>query len=199
MTLAKDRGRGDVGGLCFLDREPHRAFVDHEAKPPMPVDHGRRGGFLHDLERRARRDVADLDAVDIARNLDDPVRVVAGQIGGNAAARDDVGLLGRGTATDQQRRADPLQPVGGNLWHEARPEFARIQLLAALRSGSNINKCVPFGSGAQNGLTLRPIRISSRPQCTMLASTLTPMSSGTVAMKNGSWPWKGSRARRAIV
>ena len=117
MALAENRGGGNVRGLGFLDREPHRPLVDHEAKSPVAVDHGRGRGFLHDLEWSAWHDMADLDALDVARDEDDAVGIVAGEVRVHAAARNGVRLFARRTSPDQQRRSDLLQAFGGDPGH----------------------------------------------------------------------------------
>jgi len=83
----------------------------------MAVDHGRRGRFLYDGEGRGRHDVAGFDAVDVGRDGHDPMRIVADQIGLDAAARDRLGFLVRGTRRAQERDADFLEAVGVNRRH----------------------------------------------------------------------------------
>ena len=109
MTLSKHRRRGNIGLLGFLDRETHGSFGHDVAKPPVAIDHRRGRRLLDDRPRRARHDVADLNAVDIGRDLDDPVRVVTGQVGVDAVAHHDLGLFGRCAGGNQQLRADALQ------------------------------------------------------------------------------------------
>src|ERR1044072_5382347 len=88
-----------------------------EAEPPMTVDHGRGGRLLHDGERRARHDMARLDPVDVGRNGDDAMGVVADQIGLDAPARAPPPPRGRGARRAQERDADFLEAVGLNRRH----------------------------------------------------------------------------------
>ena len=90
----------------------HRLGVDVEAKAPMAVDHGRGRRFLHDGPFRAGHDMAGLDAVDIGRDRDHAVRVMAGEVGVDAADRDRVGFLVRRAGGLEQRRADAGETVG---------------------------------------------------------------------------------------
>ena len=61
---------------------------------------------------RAGHDVAGLDAVDVGRDGDDAVRVVAGEVGVDAADGHRVRLLLRCAGGPQQRGADFCQAVG---------------------------------------------------------------------------------------
>ncbi len=70
------------------------------------------GGLLVDVPRRAGHDVADLDAVDIGRDQDDAVRIMADQIGADVVARDRRGLLGRCAGGLQQGIGDVGQTLG---------------------------------------------------------------------------------------
>src|SRR5260370_388364 len=89
MALAEP-GRGrDIALLRLLDRQAHRPLVGDVAKAPMAVDDGRGRRFLDDDPGRAGDDVADLDALDIGRDLDDAVRAVADQIGADDGAPDE--------------------------------------------------------------------------------------------------------------
>ncbi len=112
MALAEHRGRRDIGGFGLLDRQLHRPLVDDVAEAPMAVDDRRGRRFLDDLPRRARDDVPDLDALDIGRDLDHPVRVVAGEVGGNDMPHDGLGLLGRRPRRDEQCPSDFAQAFG---------------------------------------------------------------------------------------
>ena len=112
MALAKYRAGGDIGGLGLFDRQRHGFGVDVEAEPPMAVDHGRGRRFLHDGPFRAGYDMAGLDAIDIGRDRDDAVRVMAGEIGVDAADRHGNGLLVRRAGSPEQRRADARETVG---------------------------------------------------------------------------------------
>ena len=75
------------------------------------------GELLHDLERRAGHDVAGFDAVDIDGDVDDAVRVVAGEVGVDAADGDGVRLLLRCARAAQQGGAYPGETVGLNDRH----------------------------------------------------------------------------------
>ena len=112
MALPEHGAGGDVGGLRLFDRQRHRLGVDVEAEAPMAVDHGRGRRFLHDGPFRAGHDVAGLDAVDIGRDRDDAVRVMAGEVGVDAADGDRVGLLLGCAGGPEQRRADARETVG---------------------------------------------------------------------------------------
>jgi len=78
----------------------------------MAVDHGRGRRLLDDAPFRAGHDMASLDAVDIGRDRDHAVRVVAGEIGVDAADRDRIGFLLRCPGSPEQRRADMRETVG---------------------------------------------------------------------------------------
>ena len=112
MALPEHGARRDIGGLRLLDRQRHRLGVDMEAEPPMAVDHGRGRRFLHDGPLRAGHDMSGLDAVDIGRNRDDAVRVMAGEIGVDAADGDRAGFLVRGAGGLEQCRTDAREAVG---------------------------------------------------------------------------------------
>src|SRR5262249_4208074 len=62
--------------------------------------------------------VADLDAVDVRGDLDDAVRVVAGQIGVDAVLHDDLGLVLRSAGGDEQRFSELVEAVGLEAWHQ---------------------------------------------------------------------------------
>ena len=117
MALAKDGGGGDVAFLGLFDRQPHRPLVGDIAEAPMTV-HDRRGRrFLDDDPRRAGDDMAGLDAVDIGRDLDDPMRIVPDEIGADDMAHDERRLVLRRPRRDKQRAADFLETVCGDLRH----------------------------------------------------------------------------------
>src|SRR6185369_11444577 len=78
----------------------------------MAVDHRRGWRFLDDRSLRAGYDMSGLDAVDISRDRDHPVRVVAGEIGADAANRHGVGFLVRRTGGLEQHRANARETVG---------------------------------------------------------------------------------------
>ena len=117
MALAKHRRGRDIALLGLLDRQPHRPLVDDIAKPPMAVDDGRRRQFLDDDPGRAGHDVTDLDALDIGRDLDHPVRIVADQIGADDVAHDERGLLGGRARREEQRATDLFEAFCGNFRH----------------------------------------------------------------------------------
>ena len=127
MALAKYGAGGDVGGLRLFDRQRHRLGVDVEAKTPMAVDHGRGRQFLHDGPFRAGYDMAGLDAIDIGRDRDDAVQVMAGEIGVDAAERHGIGLLVRRAGSPEQRRADARETVGLNDRHGISSSMARLR------------------------------------------------------------------------
>jgi len=79
----------------------HRALGDGVAKAPVAIDHRSRRRFLDDRPRCAGHDVTDVDAVDIRRDLDDAVRVVAGQIGVDAVPHDDLSFSRRCPGGDE--------------------------------------------------------------------------------------------------
>ena len=112
MALAIDGRSGNLLLLRLVDRVAHGAVGDDVAKTPVAVDDCAGSGFLDDVPRRARHDVANLDPVDIGRDQDDAVRIVPDQIGADVIARDRRGLLGRGTRRLQQRIGDVHQAFG---------------------------------------------------------------------------------------
>jgi len=117
MALAEHRAGRHIGGLRLFDRQRHRLGVDVEAKTPMAVDHGRGRRFLDDAPFGAGHDMAGLDTVDIGRDRDHAVRVVAGKIGVDAANRDGASLLLRRAGGLEQRRAYSRETVGLNHRH----------------------------------------------------------------------------------
>ena len=133
MALAEHRACGDIGGLGLLDRQRHRLGVDIETKAPMAVDDGRGRGFLHDRPLRAGYDMPDLDAVDIGRDRDHPVRVMAREVGVDAANRNGVGFLVRRAGRPKQRRADAREAVSLHQRHgissAQRPRSKRVLLV----------------------------------------------------------------------
>ena len=56
--------------------------------------------------------MAGLDAVDIGRDRDYPVRVMPGEVGVDAADRHGAGFLLRCAGGSEQRRADARETVG---------------------------------------------------------------------------------------
>ena len=87
MALSKHGAGGDVGSFRFGDRERHRLGVDVKAEAPLAIDHGRGRRFPHNGPLGAGNDMPGLDAIDIGRDRDDPVRVMAREIGVDAADR----------------------------------------------------------------------------------------------------------------
>src|ERR1035437_6419619 len=61
--------------------------------------------------------MSDLDAVDIGRDRDDPVRVMAREGGVDAADSHGIGFLFRRAGGLEQRRADAREAVGLDDWH----------------------------------------------------------------------------------
>src|SRR5215470_16204249 len=112
MALVIDRRRGDLLLLRLVDRVAHRAVGHDVAKTPVAVDHCAGTGLLNDGPRRARNDMASLDAVDIGRDKDDPMRIVTDQIGADVVARDRGSLFGRRTGGLQQGIGDIRQAFG---------------------------------------------------------------------------------------
>ena len=93
MPLPKHGGSRDIGCLRFFDGVAHGFFIGDITKAPMPINHrcGRR--FLHNLPRRVGHDMPNLDPFDIARDHDDPMRIMAHQIGAGAMPRDGFRLI----------------------------------------------------------------------------------------------------------
>jgi len=112
MALAKYRAGRDIGGFRFFDRQCHRLGVDMKTKAPVAIDHGRGRRFLHNRPLRAGNDMPDLDAIDIGRDRDYPVRVVTGEIGVDATGSHGVGFLVRSSGRPEQRRANARETVG---------------------------------------------------------------------------------------
>ena len=80
--------------------------------------------------------MAGLDAIDIGRDRDDPVRVVAGEVGIDAAVRDGVCFLVRGAGSPEERRTDAGKTVGLDDRHGvpvAMPARGRILLVVTPR------------------------------------------------------------------
>ena len=137
MALAEHRRRRDVLLLRLVDRHPHRAVGHHVAKSPVPIDdHRGRRLFLH-VERRAGNDVADLDAIDIARDQDDAVRIMPDQVGTDVVARDGRGLLRRCARLLQQRPGDLHQLLGLHVRHGHPPLSASAVSKAAMAEAVN--------------------------------------------------------------
>ena len=131
MALAEHRRRGDIGGLGLVDGQPHRPLVGDIAEPPMPVDDGRRRRFLHDRPGRPGDDVPGLDPVDIGRDLDDAVQIMADEVGADDVAHDQLGLGGRRPRRFEQSLADFSQPLGRNFRHRFLPIVHRRASVAA--------------------------------------------------------------------
>jgi hypothetical protein len=112
MALPEHGAGRDIGGLRLLDRHGHRLGVDVEAEAPVAVDHRRGRRFLHDGPFRAGNDVAGLDPVDIGRDRDDAVRVVACEIGVDAACGHGIGFLVRRAGSPEKRGTNAREAVG---------------------------------------------------------------------------------------
>jgi len=112
MTLTKHGAGRDIRCPCLLDRQLHRLRVDVEAKPPMAIDDGGGRRFLHDRPLGSGHDMPDLDAIDVGRDGDHPVRVMAGEIGIDAAGGNGNRFLIRGARSPEQRRANARKMVG---------------------------------------------------------------------------------------
>ncbi len=170
MALPEHGAGGDVGGLGLFDRQRHRLGVDVKAETPMAVDHRRGRRFLHDGPLRAGNDMAGLDAVDIGRDRDDAVGVMAGEIGIDAADRDRAGLLIGGSGGLEQRRADPRQAVGLDDGHGVSSFDARARggscCCKSYCFGFMVSKQWPQGKGQKRmagGRQIRPcVRIPHR-------------------------------------
>src|SRR5438132_5465659 len=117
MTLAEHRRGGDIARLGLFDGQPHRPLVDDVAEAPMAVDDGRRRRFLDDDPGRAGHDMADLDALDIGRDLNDAVRIMADQVGADDMVHDQRRLVFGRAGGDEQRAADLFKAFGGYFWH----------------------------------------------------------------------------------
>jgi hypothetical protein len=133
MALAEHGAGGDVGGLRLFDGHRHRLGVDVKSKPPMAVDHRRGRRFLHDGPFGAGHDMPGLDAVDIGRDCDDPMRIVAGEVGVDATDRHRVRFLVRGAGRLEQRGADARESVGLDDRHGVPLEPARKAGLVCCR------------------------------------------------------------------
>ena len=117
MALPEHRAGRDIGGLGLFDRHRHRLGIDVKAEAPMAVDYGRGRRFLDDGPLGARHDMTGLDAVDIGRDRDHPVRVMTGEVGIDAADRDGAGFLLRCAGGSEQRRANARETVGMDVRH----------------------------------------------------------------------------------
>ncbi len=106
MALAEHGAGGDVLLLRLLDRVAHRLVADVVAEAPVAIDDGGGVGFLRDRPGRLRHDVPDLDAVDIGGDQDDPVAVMADQVGADIVFGDDLGLVLRRAGSHQQAFGD---------------------------------------------------------------------------------------------
>src|SRR5690606_9734563 len=80
---------------------------------------GRRA-LLLDLEGCARDDVALADTIDVRRNLNDTMRVVAREVRGDGIARDGGGLALRGSRGHEQGLHDGTQAID---WHDGHEEL----------------------------------------------------------------------------
>jgi hypothetical protein len=61
--------------------------------------------------------MADLDALDIGRDLDDPVRIMPNQVGADDVAHDKRCLFGRRSGCREQRATDFFKTLGLDLRH----------------------------------------------------------------------------------
>ncbi len=112
MALPEHRAGRDVGGPGLFNRQRHRLGVDVKSKAPMAIDHGRGRRFLHDGPLRAGNDMPDLDTVDIGRDRDHAVRIVAGEVGVDAADSHGAGFLVRRAGGPEQPRTNAYETVG---------------------------------------------------------------------------------------
>ncbi|MGY4500670.1 hypothetical protein ACVWYH_004601 [Bradyrhizobium sp. GM24.11] len=112
MALPEHGAGGDVRRFGLFDRQRHRLGVDVETKTPVAVDHGRRRRFLDDGPFGAGDDVPGLDAIDIGRNRDHAVGVMAGEIGVDAADGNSVGFFLGGSGGTEQRSGYSREAVG---------------------------------------------------------------------------------------
>src|SRR5437899_11447253 len=67
----------------------------------------------------ARHDVADRHAVDIGRDLNDAVGVMASQVGFDAVAHHNLRLVPRSPSRNQERQPDAVQLFSRYSWHAA--------------------------------------------------------------------------------
>src|SRR5216683_4693598 len=83
-----------------------------KAKAPMTIDDRRGRRFPHNRPLRTGNDMPDLDAVDIGRDRDHAMRIVAREVGVDATGGHGAGfLIGRAGGLEQ-RRADARETVG---------------------------------------------------------------------------------------
>ena len=78
--LVDGHGRYAVG-LGLRNGHIHSPFRDNVTEAPVAVDSCRCWRLVLHLEGRAGDDMADADALGVDRHLDDPVRIVARQVG----------------------------------------------------------------------------------------------------------------------
>jgi len=116
-ALTENGAGRNIRSPGLLDREGHRLCVDVEAKAPVTIDHRRRGRLPHDGPLRARHDVAGLHAIDVGRDGDHTVRIVAGKIGVHATDGDRVCLFTSGAGSLQQGGADAGETLSLNDRH----------------------------------------------------------------------------------
>ena len=93
MPLPKHGGCRDIGCLRFFDGVAHGLFVGDVSKTPMTINHRCGGAFLHNFPWRAGHNMPNLDSFDIARDHNDPMRIMAHQIGAGAMPRDGFRLI----------------------------------------------------------------------------------------------------------
>ena len=134
MALAEHRRRRDIALLGLLDRQPHRLVVGDIAERPVSVDHGVVGRFLDDGPRRAGDDMPDLDALDIGRHLDDPVRIMADEVGADDVPHHERRLVLWRAGGDEQRAADLLEPVRLDFRHRFLPSVVVASVAKQSRS-----------------------------------------------------------------
>jgi len=146
MALPEHRAGRDIGGPGFFDGQRHRPGVDVKSKTPVAVDHRRGRRFLHDRPWRAGNDVPGPDAVDIGRDRDDSVRVVARQVGVDAAGCDGLRFLVRRPGGPEQRRANARQTVGLHDRHGSSSFHARAEAGLACCRPRMVSKQRPDGN-----------------------------------------------------
>ena len=117
MTGPRQRDGGDALGGGLVDGDPRRLLRGEVAKAPPPVERRRHVGFAHDRRSRAGDDVAGLDLGEVRREVDHPVRRVAGGIRGNEVMGDLGGDVGRRTRGLQQAPAERFERVERDLGH----------------------------------------------------------------------------------
>ena len=119
VALLMHRDGGDAVSAGLVNRHPRGPFGDHETEAPVAVDHGGAGRFLFDDKVRAGDDMPGVDAVGVGGNLDNPVGIVAAQVGLDQMGGHHFGLrLGRPLgAVDVIGRA--VQVIGRKDGHNA--------------------------------------------------------------------------------